>query len=894
VVRFFILFLISVFAGASASAADCYTLLTQLRFQRFAHENLGDDTPVILTAAGTKIPIARAFEKEGLLYSDIAEWFPSAKPEAAQKLVARLAAEKSGDQTAALTRWLNLYSKKYREKGVPMPPKKWEALSLDERLAFILREPDFFRLISVRGREDLFYDGILKFDDLAITEATPKLLTVGDDLGSYEVRSNGGSTDRTFYFGSRKQVEDFLEGKVGHQHKVHAWPEDPSARRLMAPKYIELLDAGTWYLYWRQMKRNPSEVESVLTHPYLGVYTRWWLERLYHSVVEAKPKTFKNKFRMIGARSLKPDPGIPEQKDQLAVPDFELRSGNKSDNRDFVEDMIEARIASGDYSGLRDFRDYNFDPTAPISAHAYKWLNREDIEVLEQLEKLLPQMKYSSSPMAHNHFRTKVIAPLLPWESRLNIAYKRDLLEHQQELYAKNLVKIARQYIEDIKLWRKKSGKKGVQPKGPPSEEVLEAREQAIEQIEKAAYRFADRVRLDLDFERYLAPKPTELPDLTVEPSGPVDVNSIDLGIEFSFRFPTEVKISSAEIAEREIVRTIEALRTELGGGTIERLSDGGHGHGASIRYKYTDPYDRVWRAEWDGVQREYLKGKLVNPHGGHVEVPSPKYSPQDPLRDVSPVYDAARSGGQRPKRSAGGGHMNVDLSPILKLPAEKGVRMILNLIAYFESNREMITFLWQHPRRGHAARPVDTVPDFGAKIAAFQGDWKDLARFLYEQRYFNPYVGRKPRYVEMDVTGLMHSAVPAEYKKGTLDIKNPNSKWFPDFGKGKDRIEFRLFDAMPDEYFAALQIKYTRALLNRAFNSKEPIRLITEDQEIKALWRKDPQEFMKAAEAHLRDLGLDPVEFRPLLQDSFEQQQTEPSPRKPLKRYRKFLPAAS
>ena len=82
---------------------------------------------------------------------------------------------------------------------------------------------------------------------------------------------------------------------------------------MMAPKYIELLDAGTWYLFWRQMKRNPTEVESVLGHPYLGVYTRWWLNRLYTAVVEAKPKDFKNKFRMMGARNFKADPEIPEQ-----------------------------------------------------------------------------------------------------------------------------------------------------------------------------------------------------------------------------------------------------------------------------------------------------------------------------------------------------------------------------------------------------------------------------------------------------------------------------------------------------------------------------------------------------------------------------------------------------
>jgi hypothetical protein len=225
--------------------------------------------------------------------------------------------------------------------------------------------------------------------------------------------------------------------------------------------------------------------------------------------------------------------------------------------------------------------------------------------------------------------------------------------------------------------------------------------------------------------------------------------------VENSFRFPSEVPITSREIAEKQIQRTISNIRDMFGGGgRIEKLDaagasepgssqaglapltasiiNGGHGHGASVRYRYTDPYGRVWRAEWDGIQRDYIDGKLVDPHGGHVEVPSPKYVPKDAYRDIKPIFDAARANGQTPKRSAGGGHMNTDLAPIKALPDTEGPQKIKSLIGYYESNREMITFLWQHPRRAHAARPIELPPGFAERLAAFNGDWNDLARFLW------------------------------------------------------------------------------------------------------------------------------------------------------------------
>ncbi len=861
-----------------ALAVECYTLFQQLRDSTFKRTRLGDRTPVIVTSAGTEFPITRALEKEGLLYDDIAGWFPSVKPEAADKMRVRLRKETAGEAPPNLIKWLSAYSSRYKPQELVLDSAAWRKLSAEQRLELIVSKPDFFRAINMNGKRNLFLDDILTFDELAVTEATLKGLNVGDDLGSYEVKSAGGIADRSAYQAFRDQVEANFGGeKVGHQHIVHAWPKTASARAAMAPQYLELLDSLTWLLFWRQMKRNPEDVESILAHPYLGVYSRDALDRLGEAVVQGDASKFKNKYRMVGARALPGDKSIPGQ-ENLILPDFELRSGNKGVLRGFFEDMVEARIGSGDYSGLRDYRSYRFDASAPMDQLTASLLTRDEVALLERFQQSFPKMKYSSRRNALNHFRNRIVSPLLPWQNRLDLGTKAALLESEQRRYAKRLVKIAEAYFAEM-------------AKSPNKAEVSEIYSTAIERLEKAIFDFSTEVRLDQDLVKYLTPKPGVLPEILVKSSGPIDVNQVGLGIEYTFRFPMRAK--DAKAADAEIRTSLEEFKAAMGGGTIVKLSDGGHGHGASIRYRYTDPSGKDWRFEWDGISRDYVDGKVTNPRGGLLEVPTPKFAPQD-VTDIKALYAAARKTGKLPKRSAGGGHVNVDLAPIMKLPPKEGAGKLVNLINFFESNRDMISFLWQHPGRSRVAIPVEPKGDLHAKLDAFEGDWNDLAKLLYEGQYFNPYQGRKPRYVQMDVTGVLMPAVPEQYVGREIDIKNPKVKWEPDFGKGKDRIEFRMFDAMEDEYFAALEIKYIRALMDRTFNASGRLKYDRPAAGLVEQWVSDPKQFVEAAETHLRELGLDPEEFRPLLLQSWEQRAFDKAlTKKPVpKKFEDFLPS--
>jgi len=253
-------------------------------------------------------------------------------------------------------------------------------------------------------------------------------------------------------------------------------------------------------------------------------------------------------------------------------------------------------------------------------------------------------------------------------------------------------------------------------------------------------------------------------------------------------------------------------------------------------------------------------------------------------------LFTSMRGLGLQPKRSAGGGHVNVDLAPLKALPEKEGARALANLIAFFESRREMISQLWQHPYRERVAIPVETTMKFRKELDAFDGNWKELGELLYDNRYFNPLVGRKPVYTQMNATALMAAAVPEAYQK-PIDIKRPGEVWFPSFGgKGKDRIEFRLFDAPTNENTAALQIKYVRALLDRSFNATKPISIESlYPANAQKTWKEDPALFYRDAKTHLEDLGLSPDEFAPVLIEAARGQQATPKPKDEPIRYEGF-----
>ncbi|MGZ3694197.1 MAG: hypothetical protein ACXWQO_08345, partial [Bdellovibrionota bacterium] len=825
--------------GAKKGNFNCYDAYYGIRAGTYTQNSQ------IVMSYDSKIPISRAFEKEGLLYSDIAEWFDTVdKATFEKKILARFEKEKGFSRKSFLLTFLDDYPKKYMAEGTAMTPEKWAKLTPQKQIQFLTSAENPFSLINIQGRENLFYDGILNFDDVRSSGITPKFLTVGDDIGSYEVRSVASEADRVKYTKDRAQVEAGLESKVGHQHFFHGWSKDQAVRKAQAGQYLENLDATSWFLYWRQLKRNPEETDSILFHPYLGVYERDMLERLEKAFVNGKPEDFNQKYRTVGARAFKPREGSNTD-GWSRLTDFEQRSGNKGDKREFIADVMEARLSTGDYSGLKDYRSYDFDASTPTKALFKPFLEKSDIKVLEDFEEIFPKLEYQDATRAYNHFRNRVLAPMLPWENRLDLDYKLDVLKKAQQKFADRYLKIAKKYL------RKADGLKGA--------ELTELQEKTRAKLEYLNFLFSDRVRLDRDFEHYLMPKPTKLPEITVKFDGPINVNEAPIGIETSHRFFYDPKNSKQ--AEVQIKAAAEGFAKEINAKSVEKLEDGGHGHGLSIRYIVTDQEGNRWRIEWDGIQRDYdKKGNPINARGGHIEAPTPKFTPQN-MDQLSALYRAMRKTGNYPKRSAGGAHFNIGLEQLQKLPEEEAAARMANFMRVFEENRDVIQFLWQHPLRERVAIPVPLTDKFVKNINKFKGDWTDLQTTLYEGTYFNPYLTRKPAYIQMNTTGLMSDVVPDAYKK-PIDIKKAGIEdWFPSFNKGgKDRVEFRLSDAMTDEHLQALQIKFFRALLNKGLNGEKVLitpKALKGGKEAMQAWRDNPKQFFQDSDLFLESLGL-------------------------------------
>jgi hypothetical protein len=906
-------------------AGRCYEQMVDLFLRTLpTDESLRSAPPYLLKADGTQVAISSAFEKEGRYYSEIAQWFDTVDHATfVSDLRKRLAKERAGEVKNDLTVWLyqwvldddlraGVYKGDLPEEILFDPNSaRMNPPDPEKILNYIAERENPFDVISVMGREEIFEGGFTTFDALRASEITPPYLTVGNDLGSYEVRSNAGVPNLREFNDQKRQIEEGLEGKVGHVHNAHAWHPDAATRTKHAPQYIDLLDSTNMYLYWRQANRNPDDLgEAILSHPYLGLYTKSSLNDLHAAVVAGDAKAFKNKYRFVGARSLPGDPNIPGQVKGEFYPDFELRSGNKRENnRSLVEHVLKSRIATGDYSGLNDFRKIDFDTNAPTAALLEgKGLTKEEIKFIENTAREIPLLRYQKRSDAMNHFRNKFLAPLFPWQNRLKLGDKVITLEREQKRFARELYDA---------LWDYKTKASAFPAKrGYPGQGVLGARGMAIGRLEKAVYEFGETVRLDKDFERVLMPKAPPPPSIQVKVTGPIDVNKIDLGIESSFRFPA--RPLSADEAERQILAAAEQFKAKNGGGTIVKIekkknpkAPKAHGHGLSIQYVYTDLKGRNWRFEWDGILRSYREGHPYWTRGGHIEVPSPKFSPQN-MDDLTSLYQSMRELNNFPQRSAGGAHINIDISTLklteeeaqaykalknltpakveqldaksaqqfaeLKAKAKHGARKLANLISVFESEREMTTALWQHPFRRRTGIMSEVDREFFYRLAHFEGDWDDLGTLLYNQGYFNSYRARKPAYMQLNVVGLMAENIPPEFAKG-IDIKNPIHRWFPAFGgKAADRVEFRLFDAPEDEYIAALQIKYIRALLNKAWNTEgvlDPARRFGAEDLV--TWKKMPDRFVRDASTHLEGLGLDGKEFEPALRESIIIQAYEP-----------------
>lgn len=411
---------------------------------------------------------------------------------------------------------------------------------------------------------------------------------------------------------------------------------------------------------------------------------------------------------------------------------------------------------------------------------------------------------------------------------------------------------------------------------------------------------FSDWVRISKlteDMENYLRPRPRQV-DPQASPQfyrslrparagvQTVNVNQIDLGLEYSARFPLKNRLLMAdspledqrwhwlanvfdltnEEREEAILRVARVLSDELGGdsSTVALNNNAlNHGHGLGIAAELTDSQNRTWRVEWDGIGRSYhANGELIahSARGGHLEIVTPKFNPT--FDEINAVYRAFDKTNSLPQYSMGGAHLNIDLAPFEGRPRE-----LARFLAIFHEYRDIIALMYQHPKRLLAAEPLEISANLARQLADFNGSEDQLKQLLYNERYFNTRVGRKTRYIQLDLSAYFQDIIPEQFLHRDFDIGNPNTSWRRQFRVDPNirKMEFRLFGAPESAQEAALHMQLVRAMLDKALNDETPLsgRVATMSYQ---KFLDNPQLALNRLKQMTNSLGLNFEDFRPHL----------------------------
>jgi hypothetical protein len=536
----------------------------------------------------------------------------------------------------------------------------------------------------------------------------------------------------------------------------------------------------------------------------------------------------------------------------------ELRAGTKSDEtRRLIQESLTARVSTGDFSGLAPVESWKLHSAPLGDARSYTERFHVSKEAAESFIDSVSNVKKNVSA-SERSFSLSYLTPLWHWENAPFLS-----AEKKSQLNA-----LTKSFVESI-------AKRG--RIGPDELHIL------LQDWVKAS-------RLEAELENYLQPRapPVSTAELMRYESkianAKVNVNDVDLGIEYTGRFHLKPRVQLTErpldLGKRGWVSTLfditpeervnamrqvaEELARNFGGGesAITKV-DGGHGHGLGTAFLVKDQNARNWRVEWDGVTREYdIEGRVLpeSVRGGHVELVTPKLALTGP--DVDKVYATFQSQGMLPDSASGGGHINIDLEAFRGKPRE-----FARFLSVFLENRGVMALMFQHVDRLKSAEPIQVSDRLVAQLKDFRGSEEDLQKLLYNERWFNQRVGRKSRYTQFDVSSYFQDVIPEKFISGDFDLfKDVWRQSFrvePEIRKG----EFRLFNAPRNARESALQTKFIRAMLDKALNDTSPLsgKMQPVDH---AAYVKNPLRAEADFKAVMAQLNLNEKEYREYLLD--------------------------
>lgn len=537
----------------------------------------------------------------------------------------------------------------------------------------------------------------------------------------------------------------------------------------------------------------------------------------------------------------------------------EFRAGTKDIRAArFYQTTLAARVATNDFSGLADIGDYSL-----YTGDGYS-LNAEEIS--QKFNVPLEKVQKAAQNIQAGQFKLSYMIPFWDWtnpnlpflsasKKRFIESLTRDFILQVAELEGANikadLKSLLRSWVKSTKL-------------GDELRNYIKPR----------------RMASQTDDLLHFSP-----PEGRPVVAGALDVNNIDLGIEYSGKFPLaldaqysperlqdnkkawlQTRIDLTLDERKQVLKNVaEDLLKNLGGeGEAQEVIDaGGHGHGLEVAYEIRDPQDRKWVVEWDGIGRSYSEaGEIVEDsiRGGSIELVTPKFVPQ--VEDMEAVYKAFDENSILPTIKHGGGHINIDLAAFENNPKAVG-----RFMALFHEHRGIISMMFQYVNRLKSAEPIDIDPAFNRQLANFTGTDDELKKLLYNNEYFNTRYGRKTRYNQLDMSAYYQDVIPEEFLTDDFDINSPTDPWRRTF-RADPRIrkaEFRLFNAPRDPMESALQIRLVRALLHKAINEDTPLDgTVQKVDHISYLQNTDKayDDLAKLCD----ELGLDINDYRPAL----------------------------
>jgi HEAT repeat protein len=618
---------------------------------------------------------------------------------------------------------------------------------------------------------------------------------------------------------------------------------------------------------WTVMAKRPKEKMDE-QKPKIAELLKNFQAYIYLTGIERKTNIEISRFKEIATDDYMAT--LPESRGALRTNEntypglgVELRAGTKNNpTRRFLQQVLVSRYASGDYEGIANVGDWEL---IPMDLQVFSY----DPAVLEKVAKrfgvssevMSKFLEHAGTVGDYKGRKRKMspiaIVPLWQWE---NAPY----LSPEKKLQIKHLT---RNFIEQV-----------ANEKSP-----------SLKRVQEAMAAWAKVANLSSHIENYMRPQLgsgiSQKDSAKFQPTtqGKIDVNEIDLGIEYTGRYPIHQKLQLVDdpldpknkiFVETQYGLTADERKSVLGtvakdlakrlAGSGPPLSvqevANGHGHSIGTTYEVVDREGKKWAVEWDGIGRTYdNEGDIIDgtQRGGHVEIVTPKGIP-DPYIDT--IFDTLDRHSLLPSEKVGGAHINADLAPF-----ENNPKAMARFIAAFLKHRGVISLMFQDLNRLKSAEPFDVPDRFISTLENFSGTEAELKKFLYENGLFNSRLGRKTQYTQLNLTAYFQDVIPEAFIHEDFDLQN--EVWRKNFEVDPKvrKMELRLFNAPRNAHEARLQVKLVRALMHKALNENTPIG--GKPQAVDhAGYVKAPNSAFSDLNHLVTDLGLQAKEYEPFV----------------------------